>query len=78
MRRVAATITLLAGLSAISVATPAHAETRRALEAEARQHGAPMVWVSDGEFTMGSQRGLARQRLSIGCIFMRSTWTRTR
>ena len=56
MRRVM-TLTLLAGLAAISLTTPVLAETRRAFEAEARKHGAPMVWVSDGAFTMGSPDG---------------------
>ncbi len=60
MRHVAVTITLLTGLATISFTTPALAETRRALEAEARKYGAPMVWISDGAFTMGSQDGLSK------------------
>ncbi|TLY14497.1 MAG: hypothetical protein E6K69_07795 [Nitrospirae bacterium] len=60
MRRVAVIMTFLAGLIALSVATPARTETRRALEAEARKHGAPMVWIKDGAFTMGSQDGLSK------------------
>jgi len=52
MRRGAVIMTFLAGLIVLSAATPARTETRRALETEARQHGAPMVWiwgVYDGE-----------------------------
>lgn len=55
--RVAGLLTILAGLVAIDVAAPALAESRRAAEAEARKHGAPMVWVSDGTFIMGSPTG---------------------
>ena len=55
-------ITLLAGLVLISLTTGVLAETRRALEAEARRHGAPMVWVSDGAFTMGSLDGRAKNQ----------------
>jgi sulfatase modifying factor 1 len=57
MRHLAVTITLLAGLAAM---TPSFAETRRALEAEARKNGDPMVWIADGAFTMGSQDGLSK------------------
>lgn len=51
--------TFLVGLALTNVTTAVLAETRRALEAEARRHGAPMVWVSDGAFTMGSPDGRA-------------------
>ncbi|MGH7227673.1 MAG: formylglycine-generating enzyme family protein [Nitrospiraceae bacterium] len=60
MRRVAVIMTFLAGLMALSVAAPARTETRRGLEAEARKHGAPMAWIKDGAFTMGSQDGLSK------------------
>jgi len=60
MRHVAVTSALLAGLATLSLPTPARAETRRALEAEARKYGAPMVWIKDGAFTMGSQHGLSK------------------
>jgi len=60
MRHVAVTSALLAGLATLSLPTPARAETRRALEAEARKYGAPMVWIKDGAFTMGSQNGLSK------------------
>lgn len=60
MRRGAVIMTCLAGLMALSVATTARTETRRALEAEARQHGAPMVWIKDGAFMMGSQEGSSK------------------
>ena len=60
MRRGAVLTTFLAGLIALSTATPARAETRRAMEAEARKHGAPMVWISDGVFTMGSQDRMSK------------------
>jgi len=62
MRHVAVTITLLAGLAAMGWAAPTLAETRRALEAEARANGAPMVWISDGVFTMGSQDGPSKAK----------------
>lgn len=64
MRRGAVIMTFLAGLIALSAATPARTETRRALEAEARQHGAPMVWISDGAFTMGSQDRMSKTQPS--------------
>lgn len=51
---------LLLGVAAIGSGTPGLAETRRALEAEARANGAPMVWVADGAFTMGSQDGASK------------------
>lgn len=62
MRRVAVIMTFLAGLIALSVATPARTETRRALEADARKHGAPMVWIKDGAFTMGSHDRLSKAK----------------
>lgn len=55
MRRFAVTMTILVGLTALSPAIPALAETRRALEAEARKNGAPMAWIPDGAFMMGTQ-----------------------
>lgn len=54
---VAGLLTILAGLVANDVAAPVLAESRRSAEAEARKHGAPMVWVSDGTFIMGSPKG---------------------
>lgn len=60
MRRFAVTMTMLVGLAALSAAIPSFAETRRALEAEARKNGAPMVWIKDGAFMMGSQEGLSK------------------
>ena len=60
MRRVALTLTMLAGLAALSPTIPGVAETRQALEAEARQNGAPMAWIRDGIFMMGSQDGSRR------------------
>jgi formylglycine-generating enzyme required for sulfatase activity len=60
MRQNASIITLLVGLAVVSVTTVVLAETRRALEAEVRRHGVPMVWVSDGAFTMGSPDGPAK------------------
>lgn len=62
MRRDALIITLLVGLAVISWTPSVPAETRRALEAEARKHGVPMVWVSDGAFTMGSSDGRTRNQ----------------
>ena len=62
MQRLVAVITFLAGLAAMNVAVPSVAETRRALEAEARKNGDPMVWIADGAFTMGSQDGLSKAR----------------
>jgi formylglycine-generating enzyme required for sulfatase activity len=62
MKRDAFIIIFLVGLALVSVTTAVSAETRRALEAEARQHGAPMVWVTDGAFTMGSFDGRARNQ----------------
>jgi formylglycine-generating enzyme required for sulfatase activity len=64
MRRGVLIITLLLGLVVVSMTTAVLAETRRALEAEARRHGAPMVWVSDGAFTMGSLDGRAKNQPS--------------
>lgn len=61
MRHVAATLTLLTGLANLILTTSVLAETRRALGAEARQHGAPMVWIQGGEFTMGSRNGLSQE-----------------
>ncbi|HEV8540190.1 MAG TPA: formylglycine-generating enzyme family protein [Nitrospiraceae bacterium] len=60
LRRLAVTLALLAGLAGMSAATPSFAETRRALEAEARKNGDPMVWIADGAFTMGSQDGISK------------------
>lgn len=60
-RYVAATLTLLAGMSTITLTTSVLADTRRAVESETRQHGAPMVWVQGGDFTMGSQNGLLQE-----------------
>jgi formylglycine-generating enzyme required for sulfatase activity len=57
-------MTLLVGLVLINVTTAVLAETSRALEAEARRHGAPMVWVSDGAFTMGSPDGRGKNQPS--------------
>ena len=57
------TLTLLAGLAAISLTTSVLAETRRAFEAEARKHGAPIVWISDWAFTMGSPDGASTTQL---------------
>jgi len=62
MRHGALIITFLTVWIALSVAPPARAETRRALEPETRQHGAPMVWISDGTFGMGSQDGLVNAK----------------
>lgn len=59
VQRLAVTIMLLAGLAAMHIAAPAVAETRRAVEAEARKNGDPMVWIADGAFTMGSRDGTA-------------------
>jgi formylglycine-generating enzyme required for sulfatase activity len=53
---------MLAGLAAINIGAVALGDTRRALEAEARKHGAPMVWVKDGAFTMGSPEGPAKSQ----------------
>src|SRR5947208_14590690 len=60
MRRGAMIMTFLAGLITLSAATPARTETREALEAAARKHGAPMVWISEGAFTMGSQDRMSK------------------
>lgn len=62
MRQFAVSIALLAGLAALSLPAPTLAETRRMLEAEARKHGAPMVWISAGAFTMGNQDGPSRSQ----------------
>ena len=79
MRRVALTLTMLAGLAALTPTIPSVAETRRALEAEARQNGAPMAWIRDGTFMMGSQDGSRRgTRRFTECICMRSLWTSMR
>jgi len=64
MRRGAVIMTFLAGLIVLSAATPARTETRRALETEARKYGAPMVWISDGAFTMGSQDRMSKTQPS--------------
>jgi len=55
-------ITILVGLVLVTVTTATLAETRRALEAEARRNGAPMVWVTDGVFTMGSPDGRGKNQ----------------
>lgn len=60
MQRVTVMMTVLAGLIVLSVATSARTETHRALAAEARKHGAPMVWIKDGTFMMGSQEGSSK------------------
>jgi formylglycine-generating enzyme required for sulfatase activity len=60
MRRFALTMTMLVGLAALSPTLPTVAETRRALEAEARKNGAPMAWIRDGGFMMGNQQGSHR------------------
>jgi formylglycine-generating enzyme required for sulfatase activity len=49
--------TMVVWLLTMSCASVTLADTRRAMEAEARMHGAPMVWISDGVFTMGSTTG---------------------
>jgi sulfatase modifying factor 1 len=54
MRHVALAMTFLTGLLGLGVAAPARTETRGALEDTARANGAPMAWVRDGAFTMGS------------------------
>jgi formylglycine-generating enzyme required for sulfatase activity len=55
---------LLIGLVVMSCASIVVADTHRAMEAEARMHGAPMVWISDGAFTMGSETGRHRNQPS--------------
>ncbi len=50
------------GLITMTLTSVAPAETRRALEAETRRTGVPMVWVSDGAFLMGSPDGRARNQ----------------
>ena len=78
MRRFALTLTMLAGLAALSPTIPSVAETRRALEVEARKNGAPMAWIRDGTFMMGSQEGSHRGKPVHGCICMPSIWTSMR
>lgn len=48
---------LLICLLVMSFVTGAWADSRLGVEAEARKHGAPMVWISDGAFMMGSATG---------------------
>lgn len=62
MRHTMRILSLLVGLTVLSVTTAMPAETRRAVEAEARRNGVPMVWVSDGAFLMGSPNGRARNQ----------------
>lgn len=62
MRHVVVTLTCLVALAMVQVATLAFADTRRALEAEARKYGTPMVRVSDGVFPMGSLTGPAKSQ----------------
>ena len=61
MRRSPFTIALLMGLMALLPERAAVADTRQALEEEARRHGAPMAWIRDGAFQMGigPQKGTA-------------------
>jgi len=67
-------MTMLVGLTALSVAIPSLAETRRVLEAEAHEHGAPMVWIKDGAFMMGSQEGSSKaqpvHRVYLSAFYM--------
>lgn len=60
MRHAVVPFTCLAALAMIQAAPLALADTRRALETEARKYGAPMVRVSEGTFTMGSFDGPAK------------------
>jgi formylglycine-generating enzyme required for sulfatase activity len=46
----------------IGMTAPVWAETPGASESEARKYGAPMVWISDGAFMMGSQNGPVKTR----------------
>jgi len=54
MQRFAVVITIFLGLTVLGSATPAVPETLTALE-EARQYGAPMAWIPDGAFMMGTR-----------------------
>ena len=60
MRRFTVTMAILIVLIDFQSVIPAQAETRQALEAEARQYGAPMAWVPDGAFMMGIREASSR------------------
>ena len=54
MRRFTAAMTMMVGLAVLSAGICVAAETRLSVEAEARQHSAPMAWIPDGAFMMGT------------------------
>jgi sulfatase modifying factor 1 len=65
MRHVMIRTTLVGLLMMLTIATSATstpAGPREALEAEARRHGAPMVWIADGAFAMGAADGPSKSR----------------